>query len=141
MKHWAVIFTTCVIFVSGATTGGILVKTYPRWFGMVRQPEGAAPYVWQIQRAEFLRRMNKHLDLSSSQRDNIERIMKESQDRTRPLWELIGPELRDELSSVREQIRGELKADQAEKFDQMLNVKKPLLDTGKDPVLPGKRKP
>lgn len=79
-----------------------------------------APPLGQLQRPEFLRRMQKQLDLTASQSDDIAKIVKASQERTRPLWEKISPSLKLEMKKVREEIRQVLTPDQQKKFDELL---------------------
>ena len=123
MKAWQVILATMVIFGAGVVTGGLFVKHV----GHVQNPHppaNAAPHnapaPWHLQRVEFIRRLEKQLDLSPDQRKRVEDIMRESQERTKPLWEGIGPQLREELKNVREQIRAELTPQQQKKFDEEL---------------------
>jgi Spy/CpxP family protein refolding chaperone len=78
------------------------------------------PPLAQIQRPEFLRRMQKQLELTASQRDEIAKIMKASQERNRPLWDQIAPQMRQEVKRVREEIRRVLTPGQQQKFDEML---------------------
>lgn len=79
------------------------------------------PPPWaQLQRQEFLRRMDRQLDLTQGEHDAIAKIMKESQDRSRPLWDEIAPQMRAELKRVRSEIRAVLTPDQQRKFDDML---------------------
>src|SRR5262249_10885308 len=81
-----------------------------------------APPFSQLQRVEFLRRMEKQLDLSPDQTQRIERVMRKSQDRTRPIYEQIAPQMRQELHRVREEIRAELTPEQLRKFNDLLKA-------------------
>jgi Spy/CpxP family protein refolding chaperone len=64
--------------------------------------------------------MQKQLDLTASQRDEVAKIMKASQERNRPLWDQIAPQMREEVKRVREEIRQVLTPAQQKKFDEML---------------------
>jgi Spy/CpxP family protein refolding chaperone len=64
--------------------------------------------------------MQKQLELTASQRDEIAKIMKASQERNRPLWDQIAPQMRKEVKRVREEIRQVLTPVQQTKFDEML---------------------
>lgn len=83
------------------------------------------PAPWQIQRIEFLRRIEKHLDLTPVQRERIEKIMRDSQERTKPLWDQLSPKLRDELKQVREAIRAELSPEQQKTFEKLIKPRTP----------------
>jgi Spy/CpxP family protein refolding chaperone len=116
-----------VIFGCGVVTGALLMKTElppPPIVDAVAHPLNStnqSPPFAQIQRQmEFLRRMQKQLDLTPAQRDAIAKIMKGSQERSRPLWEQIGPQMREELRRVREEIREVLTPEQQKKMDDLL---------------------
>ncbi len=119
-----------VIFGCGVVTGGLLIKTVKTELPAAGVPAEVAPHpststnqpppLAQIQRPEFLRRMQKQLDLTASQRDEIAKIMKASQERNRPLWERIAPQLREEVKRVREEMRQVLTPEQQKKFDELL---------------------
>ena len=126
MSPWKVILATMVIFACGVLTGAMVTRAV----GM-RMPErplgavsgssrSAAGPVLQLQRAEFFKRLDKQLDLSAGQREQIGKILKASQERTQPLWDQIAPQMRDELKQVREEIRGVLSPDQWKKFGEMM---------------------
>ena len=126
MSPWKVILATMVIFGCGVLTGGFLIKTQlPA--ASVQEPAPRAPLStnapppWaQFQRLEFLKRMEKQLDLTSDQREQITKIIKASQDRSRPLWEQIAPQMRQELKRTREEIRNVLTPGQRLQFDKLL---------------------
>jgi Spy/CpxP family protein refolding chaperone len=118
-----------VIFGCGVVTGGLLMKTELPAVTTVVSPEVApragntnnVPPPWaQVQRPEFLKRIKKALNLTPEQSDQIAKIMKDSQDRSRPLWDIIAPQMRKEVRRVREEIRAVLTPDQQEKFDELL---------------------
>jgi Spy/CpxP family protein refolding chaperone len=133
---WKVILATLVIFVAGVFTGGFLVKrtqpppAIPAPMTAVVAPAPqttnnvfvTTPGPWSAQRAELIRKMDRNLMLSREQRQKIEKIMRESHERTRPLFEKINPELREEMKGVREKIRAELTAEQQGKFDSLMRT-------------------
>lgn len=130
MSPWKVILATMVIFGCGVVTGALLMKTELPAAVAAIAPQDATPHVgitnnvpppWaQVQRPEFLRRIKKALNLTPDQSDKIAKIMKDSQERSRPLWELIAPRMRQEVKRVREEIRDVLTPEQQEKFDELL---------------------
>ena len=127
MSAWKVILATMVIFGCGVVTGALLMKTELPSAGAPAEPAqhppastNQPPPLAQIQRPEFLRRMQKQLELTASQRDEIAKIMKASQERNRPLWDRIAPQMREEVKRVREEIRQVLTPGQQTKFDEML---------------------
>ena len=134
MSPWKVILATMIIFGCGVVTGGLLVKVriaHPRAIKLEsRTPSpnrnaavatpGAPP--WQLQRKEFLDKMDRQLELTPDQRQRIDKVMHDSLDRTRPLWQQIAPQMRDEMRRVREDIRNELTPEQQKKFNDLLKA-------------------
>ena len=126
MSPWRVILATMVIFGCGVVTGGLLMRTtvppptdpvaMARAFTSTNQP----PPITEIQRPAFLHRLQKQLDLTPAQSEEITKIMKQSQEKTGPLWREIVPRLREEVKRVREEIRQVLNAGQQKKFDELV---------------------
>ena len=130
MSPWKVILATMVIFGCGVVTGGLLIKMAGAAASIPAEvaahpstSTNQPPPLTQIQRPEFLHRMQKQLDLTASQRDEIAKIMKASQERNRPLWEQIAPQLRQEIKRVREEMRETLTPDQQKKFDDLFKAR------------------
>jgi Spy/CpxP family protein refolding chaperone len=126
VSPWKVILATMVIFGCGVVTGGLLMKSGLKPMHPTPAPAHIAsneqpPPLNQFQRPEFLRRMEKQLDLTPDEYEQISRIMKDSQERTRPLWVRIAPQLRDEIKRVRQEIRKVLNPKQQVAFDELLH--------------------
>jgi Spy/CpxP family protein refolding chaperone len=119
-----------VIFACGVITGAIVtktvaIKTEERPPASTNTPTRmAAGPVWQMQRAEFFKRLDKQLELSVEQHDQIGKILKASQERTQPLWNQIAPQMSDELKRVREELHGVLTSEQWKKFGEMMKGKR-----------------
>ena len=125
VNAWKPILAALVIFAAGVLTGGLTVglrrpAVGPRWpasgQGLVRP--------WPAQRlgaqqGELFRRMEKQLDLTAAQRQRLEAIVKESQERIRTLAEDVAPQTRGELRRMRERIREELTPEQQRKFEKL----------------------
>lgn len=139
MKVWKVILATLVIFLTGAMTGGLITRSYidpsPRLITQVDSPP-----MWRLQHVEFLRRIAKQLNLSPEQQTRIEKIMRDSHERTKPTWDQISPKLREELREVRQQIQAELDSEQQKKFESLLKTRSYKFN---EPPLerPAKRRP
>ena len=114
MSTWKVILATIVIFTAGMLTGGVMIHQF------AKRPSPPPPFQPMVLRKEFLGRMDRELALTRQQREHIEKIMTESQERTRLLWELVGPEMRDEMRLVREEIREQLRPEQLAKFEEIM---------------------
>lgn len=124
MSQWKVILATLIIFGSGVITGGLLVKTTTQPLKAVRHKDGNpnAPAPWQLQRADFRRRMEKDLDLTTEQKQHIDKIFHDSQERMKPVWDQISPQLHGEIERVQTDIRSELTPEQRQKFDELLKA-------------------
>lgn len=117
MKIWKVILATLVIFSAGFLAGGLVVKSFQPPPPMVRQTN-AVPERWM--QKMLLDRMKADLNLTPEQKQRVERIFAESQERMSVLWDIINPEIQTELREVRGKIRAELRPEQLEKFEQLL---------------------
>ena len=125
MSNWKVIFAVAVIFACGVVSGALLANRHEKPVRAESLSVTNTPAPWQIQRIEFLRRIEKHLNLTPQQRERIEKIMHDSQERTKPLWDQISPKLRDELTQVREAIRAELTPEQQKTFEKLIKPRAP----------------
>ena len=125
MNSWKVILATMVIFGAGVVTGGLLVR-YSEGIGGRHQPRSAVagrpaqPLSAGGMRLEFLRRLERDLSLTSGQRERIDAIMKESQERVKKLMEPVNPKIREEVQRTREEFREVLTPEQRVRFDELL---------------------
>ena len=103
-------------------TGGVMIHQF------AKRPSPPPPFQPMVLRKEFLGRMDRELRLTPLQHERIEKIMTESQERTRLLWELVGPEMRDEMRLVREEIREQLRPEQLAKFEEIMQRPRRPLD-------------
>jgi Spy/CpxP family protein refolding chaperone len=78
----------------------------------VRENRPLPPPPNSLFRKDFMERLNRELDLSPEQREHIEKIVGEGQDRTRELW-------RVEWIETRQQIRKELGPKQQAQFEEL----------------------
>jgi len=138
VNTWKVILATLVIFGAGVVTGGLLVG-YSNYLQLHRQKPVAtdtpppnpsvaiAVHTNQLPapppvllRKDFLNRLNQELKLSPEQREHIEKIISEGQERNRELWQKIEPDVRAALVDAREKIRAELTPEQQTHFEEIL---------------------
>jgi Spy/CpxP family protein refolding chaperone len=124
VNSWKIIFATVVIFGAGVLTGALVTQFAPsgyssrhqRSFQGQRLELGSAGGM----RLEFLRRMQRDLDLTAEQRERVDKILKQSQDRTRKLMEPVSPQLHQELQRAKAEFREALTAPQQARFDELL---------------------
>lgn len=148
MNTWKVILATLVIFVAGVVTGGLIIRQSQRIKAprpphtSAERPIDPAPHAISprhTQTHDFLRRIQRELDLTPEQRTHIEQIINESQERTRKHWEQVAPQLRKEVQETRDRIRAELTPAQQERFEELL--KQPRLRPRPDDAPPSERRP
>jgi hypothetical protein len=126
VNNWKVILATMVIFGTGVVTGGLLVRhsEHIRPARNLPHPTNAArpqvPVTPGVMRVELLKRISRELDMSPDQHERIERILKDSQERTRRLMEPLAPDLRAEINRTREEFRAALTPPQQARFDELL---------------------
>jgi hypothetical protein len=140
VNAWKVILATLVIFITGIITGAVAAKQlWPAKVAPIIKPPAPESANWLIQRPEFLFYMSRTLDLKPDQRQRIETIMKDSQDRLQPLRQLIEPLTREEFNRVKDEIRKELTPEQQKKFEDMLKrrPRKPDGPPSRDQHRPG----
>lgn len=122
MSAWKVILAALVIYAAGVFTGGFAVKhtqTAP-----VRLPSGPVFPGSDIFQQRFLERMKRELLLTPEQIKRLQTVFRESRERMKTLWEIVGPEMNAELRDVREKIRSELTPEQREKFEVLLKARR-----------------
>ena|ERR1035437_4061014 len=114
-----------VIFGTGVVTGGLLVRHAEH--GRDRRPQHATGVVHPAQpasagvmRIEFLRRMERELDLTPEQREPIDKVLKEGQERTKKLMETVEPRRREEFKKTIEEFRAVLTPEQQKRFDELV---------------------
>ncbi len=161
MKIWQVILATLVIFGTGVVTGGLLVDysnrgqhriwrmqkmEWPR-SPVAKQPREPEKFPQPVQmpphaglRTNFVERLARDLRLTPDQRRRIERIVSDSQERTKELWKEHGQPFRKEVQETKERIRAALTAEQRERFEEMMQrsqqPRKP-----DEPLPPNERRP
>jgi len=125
VNTWRVILATMVIFGTGVVTGGLMVRHVDH--GRDRRPQhstGAArsgqPTAAGVMRIEFLRRMERDLDLTPEQRAPIDKVLQEGQERMKKLMDTVEPRRREEFKKTMEEFRAVLTPEQQRRFDELV---------------------
>lgn len=71
-------------------------------------------------RLDFLRRVQRDLNLTADQHEQIDKLLKESQERSRIIMEPVAPQIREELARTRDEFRKILTPEQRDHFDDLL---------------------
>ena len=114
-----------VIFGMGVVTGGLMVRHVDH--GRDRRPQhstGVAragqPTAAGVMRIEFLRRMERDLDLTPEQRAPIDKVLQEGQERMKKLMDTVEPRRREEFKKTMEEFRAVLTPEQQRRFDELV---------------------
>jgi Spy/CpxP family protein refolding chaperone len=125
LNIWKVILATMAIFVTGLITGAFLVWHSERLFSTPAQHPSSAPHPGPVVspyglRLDLLRRMQRDLNLTIDQHEQIDKILKDSQERSKKIMEPVAPQIREELAKTREEFRKVLTPEQRAKFEDLL---------------------
>jgi Spy/CpxP family protein refolding chaperone len=123
MNAWKAILAAMVIFIAGTVTGGLMVKLHENRSRL--HPPAMVTAAGPTMRLEFLKRIERQLNLTSAQRERIEAILRESQERMKALWEPIAPQANAEFQQVRERILAELSPEQKAQFEELSKMRGP----------------
>lgn len=128
MNTWKAIFAALVIFGAGFVTGNVLNRVSQN----SKAPATAAPprvavhssqpplSLEQLRKVELMGRVQKDLDLSPEQHARIEKIIGDSQERIRDLWDQVAPDIHDEYDDVQKKVCQELSPEQKKLFDDLM---------------------
>jgi Spy/CpxP family protein refolding chaperone len=137
VNSWKAILAALVIFGAGLVTGAAWVKLS----GDAKPPVAFAPpkisgnastngvarkplSLEHLKKVQLMGSVQKELDLTPEQRERIEKVIGEGQDRIRDLWDRVAPEIDDELKDVRKKLCAELTPEQNKRFDELMKQSK-----------------
>ena len=133
MNTWKAILAALVIFGAGLVTGAAWVKLSANSTTVTvaagpRKPatNGAAngqrkPLSSEhLKKVDLMMRVQKDLNLTPEQRERIEGIISDGQERIRDLWHQVAPEIQDELNDVKSKLCKELTPEQNQRFDELM---------------------
>ena len=126
MNTWRVILATIVIFGTGVVTGDLLVEHMghvrharpPHAANAGRQPR--QPFSPGGLRLDLLRRLQSELGLTPPQKERIDAIIRQGQERTRKIMDPVRPQLQEEVRKVTAAFRDALTPEQQTRFDDLL---------------------
>jgi hypothetical protein len=150
VNTWKAILAALVIFGAGFVTGNVVhrmsesAKT-PAPQATLRAGtthSGQPPLsLEQLRKVELMGRVQKDLDLSPEQHARIEKIIEDSQERIRDLWDQVAPDIHDEYDDVQKKVCQELTPDQKKTFDDLMkkqqHMKKPAATNAPPQALQG----
>lgn len=152
---WKVICATLVIFVTGVVTGGLLViyanhvslkNRRPTARETIRQPANAPNAAVAANprdpnrltnpanpgirprlgiNLEFLQKLDEEVHLTAGQRERIEQIINEGQQRNKEAWDRVLPDIRRENTETQRRIRETLLPEQLARFEELMKQNRP----------------
>jgi Spy/CpxP family protein refolding chaperone len=125
VNTWKAIFAALVIFGAGFVTGNVLnrVAEHPAPAGPAhnagRSPQQTLP-LEQLRKVELMGCVQRELDLTPDQHAHIEKIIGDSQERIRDLWDQVAPDIHDEYEDVKKKLYEQLTPEQKKRFDELM---------------------
>ncbi len=125
MNTWKVILATLVIFGAGMLTGNLLQEHGVR-LGSLTAPHASPPrrpvhaLTARGLRFDFLRHLQRELDVTPEQGQRIDAVIARSQERTKELMQPVIPQLRKEVERAKAEFRAVLTPQQRERLDQLV---------------------
>ena len=128
MNTWKAIFAALVIFGAGFVTGNVVNRVAEQSRASVpsgasrnaaRSPQQTLP-LEQLRKVEWMRCVQRELDLTPEQHAHIEKIISDSQDRIRDLWDQVAPDIHDEYEDVKKKLSEQLTPEQKKRFDELM---------------------
>ena len=146
VNSWKVILATMVIFGTGVVTGGLLVRFADR--SRERHPQrvqsairAAQPALAGVMRIEFLRRVERELELTPAQREPVDRILRDGQERMKKLMDTVEPRRREEYKKTIEEFRAVLTPEQRQRLDELLKQQQQQRAREQRKVAPPRERP
>jgi hypothetical protein len=120
MNSWKVILATIVIFGTGLVTGGLLVPQVAHFRGHESFRGAPASHVSAGGlKFEFLRRVQRDLNLSPEQQERIDKILSQGQERTLRLMDPVRSQLQAEVKRAKEEFLEVLTPEQRSRFEEI----------------------
>jgi hypothetical protein len=151
VNSWKVILATVVIFGAGVMTGGLLVNYVDHSHRSHRPAESAQrspenhdhadqrpqdiprPPLADRLSKQFVQQLDDKLQLTPDQHDKIAKIVAEGQERNHEIWTNVAPKMFANMQDVNRQIRGELKPEQQQQFEELVKRYAPRRGTNAPP--------
>lgn len=161
MNSWKVILAAMVIFGTGVITGGLLITHPPKFHTPAGSPPVAEhnlrplsgerdprngqdvprPRQPEMLSKQFLKQLDTTLKLTNEQREAIQKILEEGQEKNRCLWTNVAPEMQRVMQEVRENIRAKLTPEQLKQFQAVMKQSRPPRKPSSTNTSPGSVSP
>ena len=123
MNAWKIILATILIFGTGMVTGGLLIRNLsPNTdSSKLAVPQPAQTNAPDVMRVAFLKQVESALHLTPDEHKNIDKILQDSQDRTKKMMDPVMTRVREEAEKTKTEFRAVLSPEQQKLFDELMN--------------------
>lgn len=126
MNYTHVIIAACLIFASGGATGYFIgqKQMQPELVAPKEtkfSPEGRAPWMGRDPLRDFVKFLERKLNITEQQQNDINQVIKDSNESMKKIWDDVRPKASAEMAATNEKIKTVLSPDQAEKFEELMD--------------------
>lgn len=129
MKNWKPILAVLLIFAAGVATGAMAARAKFRAELADRiqerrggpggpRPGPPGPRMGEF-RERFIEGLKKDVGISEDQAQQIDKVMRESQERMAKIWEPVEPKAKAEFEATNQKVKSILTPEQLVKFEEM----------------------
>ena len=124
MNTWKAILAVVVIFGAGLVTGTLLnrMSAEKPAAAPTRPPGTSVKKPIQLRRVELMMQVQKKLNLTPEQRQRIEKIIGDGQERISDLWDQVAPEIQEEYDNVQINFCKELTLEQKKLYEELMKA-------------------
>jgi Spy/CpxP family protein refolding chaperone len=132
VNSWKIILAALVIFGAGVMAGSLVATHHPLQSSDGQNPlrdEREHPSHMELPRPplleqslnkKFLQRLNDKLQLTPEQKEKIQKIISDGQEKNHSIWTNVAPQFRGVIMETHRQIREQLTPGQQKEFEELL---------------------
>ena len=123
MNAWKIILATFLIFGTGMVTGALLIHNVSSSANdpKLPLPQPAQTNAPDVTRVAFLKQVESALHLTPEEHKNIDKILQDSQDRTKKMMDPVMTRVREEAEKTKAEFRAVLSPEQQKRFDDLMS--------------------
>jgi Spy/CpxP family protein refolding chaperone len=137
VNSWKIILAVLVIFGAGVMAGSLVVTRHPLQSSERQNPppDGREhpshmelprpPLLEKTLNKKFLQQLNDKLQLTPEQKEKIQTIISEGQEKNHSIWTNVAPQFRSVILEAHHRIRDQLTPEQQKEFEELLKQVRP----------------
>jgi Spy/CpxP family protein refolding chaperone len=137
VNSWKIILAALVIFGAGVMAGSLVAIHHPVISSEENPPQSPVenhehsqrelprPPLVDVLGKKFLQQLDDKLKLTAEQKENIQKIIADGQERNREIWTNVAPQMRGVIQDVHKQVRDQLTPEQQKQFEELLKQVRP----------------